>query len=143
MVWIRQTRWSGKIATAFLCTILCSGGFLAAQDDGYGPPSLGGDAKKGQSTKGQAKKVDKPPYDKSKAGKSKAAKPPRPMPKKRRAAIDPKEYEIPAGLNGPKFRVDQGKHDWGSIIQGTVYKHSFQIHNDGDYVLKILNVKPG
>lgn len=46
-------------------------------------------------------------------------------------------------LLGPRIRIERPDHDWGQIIQGTIYTHTFKVFNDGDKILRIMKVKPG
>lgn len=40
----------------------------------------------------------------------------------------------------PKIRCDEALAEWGDLIKGTPFEHTFQIHNDGDAVLIIQKV---
>lgn len=53
-----------------------------------------------------------------------------------RLPIPPKNFSPPAIL------VDELVHEWGSVVQGTVVKHTFQVKNSGGAPLIIDNVKP-
>lgn len=50
---------------------------------------------------------------------------------------------IPAQINGPKINVLNKKHDFGNIAEGVTVSHNFIITNNGDDVLKLLDVKAG
>jgi hypothetical protein len=43
----------------------------------------------------------------------------------------------------PKIKVDMLIYDFGQINQGQAVSHDFIVHNQGNAVLEIKNVKPG
>jgi hypothetical protein len=43
----------------------------------------------------------------------------------------------------PQASVVQNTHNFGSVPEGTVIKHNFIIHNNGDEILRIKNIKTG
>ena len=46
----------------------------------------------------------------------------------------------PGSPGVPKIRCDESLAEWGDLIKGTPFEHTFQIHNDGDEVLIIQKV---
>ena len=46
----------------------------------------------------------------------------------------------PGSPGVPKIRCDEALVEWGDLIKGTPFEHTFQIHNDGNAVLIIQKV---
>lgn len=50
--------------------------------------------------------------------------------------------EIPGRSQGsPRIAAEESTKDWGEILKGSKFEHTFQIRNDGDVPLLIENVK--
>jgi len=45
--------------------------------------------------------------------------------------------------HGPRLVVEEKTHDFGTVQEGQVIKHTFRILNKGDQPLLIGRVKPG
>ena len=43
----------------------------------------------------------------------------------------------------PKIKVDMLIYDFGQVNQGQAVSHDFLVHNQGNAVLEVKNVKPG
>jgi hypothetical protein len=43
----------------------------------------------------------------------------------------------------PKIKVDMLIYDFGQVNQGQAVSHDFIVHNQGNAVLEVKNVKPG
>lgn len=112
----------GLLATALVITGATTPGF--AQEE-YGPPSIPGKSERSELRRNKARQAQQKPN----VGSQK--QPPAPP------------LVIPEGMMGPVSYVATKDHSWGTILQGTMYEHTFQIENKGDMVLKITNVKPG
>lgn len=50
---------------------------------------------------------------------------------------------VPAQVSGPKINVLTKSHNFGNIAEGVTVSHNFVISNNGDDLLKILDIKAG
>ncbi|MDZ7699204.1 MAG: hypothetical protein U5R49_20470 [Deltaproteobacteria bacterium] len=48
-----------------------------------------------------------------------------------------------AGAMGPKMVVETPDFDFGTVDEGAVVEHTFNVLNQGDQALQILSVQPG
>lgn len=46
-------------------------------------------------------------------------------------------------LQAPRLAVAEALFNAGEVMEGDIIKHTFQVMNQGDKVLRIKNVKPG
>jgi|GEM_PF-6197056 len=112
------------LAAAFL--FAASASFAQEKPTGGEPPK----AKKKKADDAKDKKADK---KKDRKKKKEAGE---------RGAKSDEKGEVEDLGGTPVAKVAEPKFDFGTIWAGPELRHAFQIKNEGDGVLKILNVKP-
>lgn len=54
-------------------------------------------------------------------------------------------YSLPLAqeFTGPKLVIKEQEFNFKEVMEGKVIEHTFQVLNQGDKPLKIINIKPG
>ena len=124
-------RLSGTLTTLFLLPLLALGSAVFADTPGATPEGDKLDGTASTETPPTRKAAVKTPSPSAKPGATvKKAKGVYRLP------IPPKDFSPPA------LSISEPVYEWGSVVQGTVVKHTFKVRNTGGSPLIIDNVKP-